>query len=50
MYSPKISEELIPIIYRMSKAKGQPMTRTVNAIIRKALEEEERNNPKEKLQ
>lgn len=37
MYSPKISEELIPVIYRISKSKGKPMTHIVNEILQKAV-------------
>lgn len=37
MYSPKIAEELIPVLYRTAKAQGQPMTKLVNKIIREAL-------------
>lgn len=47
MYSPKISEDLIPRIYRLGKLKKMPMTRLVNEILQKSLsemEEEERRN------
>lgn len=37
MYSPKISEDLIPVLYRLAKANRQPMTRLVDGLIRKAL-------------
>ena len=37
MYSPKISEDLIPQLYRMAKARKMPMTRLVSVIIRHAL-------------
>ena len=40
MYSPKISEELIPVLYRSAKAKGIPMTRLVDSLIREALADE----------
>lgn len=40
MYSPKIAEELIPVLYRTAKARGLPMTRLVNRIIREALAHE----------
>lgn len=33
MYSPKISEDLIPDLYRLAKAKKRPMTKIVNEII-----------------
>jgi len=34
MYSPKIKEDLIPILYRMGKSESKPMTRIVDEIIR----------------
>ncbi len=37
MYSPRISEKLIPKIYRVAKAKGVPMTKLVNEILKDAL-------------
>lgn len=37
MYSPKIAEELIPELYRVSKARGKPMTRVVDEILREAI-------------
>ena len=37
MYSPKISEELVPALYRLAKDRKMPMTRLVNGIIRQAL-------------
>lgn len=37
MYSPKIDEELVLVIYKMAKAKGRAMTRVVNEMIRKAV-------------
>lgn len=30
MYSPKISEQLIPVIYRRAKTENRPMTQVVN--------------------
>jgi len=39
MYSPKIFEQYIPVLYRKSKELKIPMTRLVNQIIQKALEE-----------
>ena len=33
MYSPKISEQLIPILYKRAKDEGKPMTRLVNEIL-----------------
>ena len=37
MYSPKIKEDLIPTIYRLSKEKKAPMTKVVDGILRSAL-------------
>ena len=37
MYSPKISEDYIPVIYKMAKKKGMRMTTLVNEIIGAAL-------------
>lgn len=37
MYSPKISEDLVPVLYRAARSKKMPMTRLVNGIIRQAL-------------
>lgn len=39
MYSPKISERHIPFLYRAAKAQGKPMTKVVDEIITRALEE-----------
>jgi hypothetical protein len=39
VYSPKIKEELIPILYQMAKAKKTRMTTLVNEIIQKGLDE-----------
>jgi hypothetical protein len=33
MYTPKISEKLIPILYRIAKEKRVPMTTLVDSII-----------------
>ena len=37
-YSPKISEELIPVIFRVALAKKMPMTKFVKHILRDYLE------------
>ena len=34
MYSPKIDEDLIPILYRLAKHEGKTMTRLVDEILR----------------
>lgn len=41
MYSPKITEELIPVLYHTAKSKGVPMTRLVEQLIRTALADED---------
>lgn len=37
MYSPKIRENLIPLLYRASKDRGIPMTKLVNCLIHEGL-------------
>lgn len=37
MYSPKIREDLIPILYKLAKQMGKSMTRLVDEILRKEL-------------
>jgi len=39
VYSPKISEDLIPIIYTKAKEKKMPMTKLVNDILRDNLKD-----------
>ena len=34
MYSPKISEDLIPELYKVSKEVNKPMTKVVNDILK----------------
>ena len=40
MYSPKIPEDLVRILYRTAKAKKLPMTKVVEQLIRNALAHE----------
>ena len=40
MYSPKISEDLIPVLYHTARAQRMPMTKLVDKLIRKALASE----------
>jgi len=42
MYSPKISEDLIPRIYRAAKQQKIPMTRWVNRVVERALPQTDR--------
>jgi hypothetical protein len=44
MYSPQISEDLIPLIYRRAKEKKKPMTRIVDEILRESLTGEEQDS------
>jgi hypothetical protein len=37
MYSPKINPEHIPVLYRIAKAQGIPMTKLVDQIISDSL-------------
>ena len=37
MYSPKIRDELIPVLYHYSKHMEEPMTRTVDRMIYRSL-------------
>lgn len=39
MYSPKIKKDLIPILYRLAKKQGKPMTRLVDELLKKSLKE-----------
>ena len=44
MYSPRIKEEYIPLLYRKAKTLRIPMTKLVNQIIAEALRKEEYND------
>jgi len=48
MYSPKIKEEFIPILFKVSVSKKIPMTRLVNQIIKDYLERNFRAQPDER--
>lgn len=37
MYSPKIREELIPVLYRLARHRGVTMTRLVDTMLRESL-------------
>ena len=41
IYSPKINEELIPVLYKIGKMEKKPMTRVVDELLRYALESRE---------
>ncbi len=34
MYSPKVKEDLIPILYKLAKQEGKPMTALVDEMLR----------------
>ena len=38
MYSPKIKDDLIPLLYRVAKNEGKPMTQLVGEILRPEIE------------
>ena len=38
MYSPKIRDDLIPLLYRLARQEGKPMTRLVDEILRVEVE------------
>lgn len=40
MYSPKVPEHLIPILYRLGRERGRPMTRLVADAVERFLEDE----------
>ena len=42
MYSPKISEDLIPIIYDKAKEKKKQMTKIVDELLRDGLKENDK--------
>ena len=42
MYSPKIPERLIPILYRLGRERGRPMTHLVAEAVERFLEDEGR--------
>ena len=42
MYSPKISEEVIPYLYQWAKSEGVSMTSLVNRIIKNEIEKNQK--------
>lgn len=38
MYSPRIRDDLIPLLYRLAKSEGKPMTRILDEILRPEIE------------
>ena len=39
MYSPKIKEDLIPILYKLAKQEGKPMTALIDEMLRAEIAE-----------
>lgn len=52
MYSPKVKEEFIPILYNLKQKTGKTMTKLINEAVKKYLKEIEnleiKNNDKRK--
>lgn len=40
MYSPKVPERLIPVLYRLGRERGRPMTHLVAEAVERYLEDE----------
>ncbi len=40
MYSPKIDERLVPLLYKMAKSRGMPMTILVNQMLGRFIKRE----------
>ena len=38
MYSPRIKDDLIPLLYRIARHEGKPMTQLVDEILRPEIE------------
>ncbi len=38
MYSPKIKEDLIPILYKLARQEGKPMTALIDEMLRAEIE------------
>ena len=51
MHSPKIKEDLIPLLYQLAQKEEKPMTKVVDGILREYLTEgkEERSCPKKRV-
>lgn len=47
MYSPKIKEDLIPVLYGLAKQERRPMTQIVDGILRNELRRKELINERE---
>ncbi len=40
MYSPKVKEDLIPVLYQLAQQRDRPMTKIIDEILREHLERE----------
>jgi hypothetical protein len=45
MYSPKVSEDLVPQLYKLAKEKKRPMTKVLDGLIRDKLTEKANDKP-----
>jgi len=45
MYSPKVSEDLVPRLYKLAKEQKRPMTKVLDGLIRNKLVEQVRDKP-----
>jgi hypothetical protein len=45
MYSPKVSEDLVPQLYKLAKEQKRPMTKVLDGIIRDKLVEKNKTEP-----
>jgi hypothetical protein len=45
MYSPKVSEDLVPQLYKLAKEQKRPMTKVLDGLIRDKLIEKVHDKP-----
>ena len=43
MYSPKIDERLVPLLYKIAKSRGMPMTMLVNQMLSRFIKRKNNN-------
>ena len=48
MYSPKISENLIPDLYKIAKRENKHMTEVVNEVLKAAIDDKKENKHERK--
>ena len=46
MYSPKIKEDLIPVLYKLAKQEGKPITKLVDEMLRAEIAQRNGQNHK----